>query len=225
MSAGVFITFEGPEGSGKSTHLRRLAERLRAEGRTVLTTREPGGTPVGEAVRGLLQHDSGGETPEPRAEVLLFCASRAQLVNRVISPALARGEWVLCDRFADSTLAYQGFGRGFDLEALVAINGFATGGVVPALTLLLDLDVAAGMRRLAARHAALATEADRFEREHCAFHARLRDGFLALAADAPERFCVIDSDREPDVVAEAIWQAVRARFGANRKERLVRHAD
>lgn len=210
---GHFITFEGPEGSGKSTHIRRLTERLRARGQDVVVTREPGGTPLGEAIRGLLQHDAAGESPVPRAEALLFCASRAQLVQTLIRPALARGAWVLSDRFADSTFAYQGFGRGFALADLQAANVFATGGLVPELTLLLDLDEAAGRRRLAAR-AAAAAGADRFEREPHDFHARLREGFLALAAAEPGRFAVIPTGRPVDDVAADIWRAVVARFPA-----------
>jgi dTMP kinase len=213
---GVFITFEGPEGSGKSTHQRLLAERLRAAGKRVVVTREPGGTPLGEALRGLLQHDAGGEAPAPRAEALLFCASRAQLVALVIAPALARGDWVLCDRFADSTFAYQGYGRGFDLPLLATLNDFATGGLQPDLTLLLDLAAAASRRRLAARQAAAGGRAaDRFESETATFHARLRQGFLSLAAAAPERCRTIDSDRATEAVGAEIWTAVTARFASH----------
>ncbi len=216
---GIFITFEGPEGGGKSTHQRLLAERLRAAGQSVVVTREPGGTPLGEALRGLLQHDAGGEPPAPRAEALLFCASRAQLVARVIRPALARGDWVLCDRFADSTFAYQGHGRGFDLPLLARLNDFATEGLQPDLTLLLDLGAAAGRRRLAERLTATGgSGADRFESESAAFHARLRQGFLKLAAAAPERYRVIDSDCATDVVAADIWEAVKARFAGHCEE-------
>lgn len=137
---GRLISFEGPEGGGKSTQIKVLADRLRTErALTVRTTREPGGTPTGEAIRGLLQHDVAGEPLCDPAEVFLFCASRAQLCATVLAPALARGEWVLCDRFTDSTLAYQGYGRGFDLELLRRLNAFATGPVVPDLTLLLDV--------------------------------------------------------------------------------------
>lgn len=208
---GHFITFEGPEGSGKSTHIRRLASRLRAAAHDVVVTREPGGTSLGEAIRGLLQHDAAGESPVPRAEALLFCASRAQLVQTVIRPALARGAWVLADRFADSTFAYQGFGRGFALADLQAANAFATGGLVPELTLLLDLDEATSRRRLAERNGP-EVAADRFEREPRDFHARLREGFLTLAAAEPERFLVIPTGRTEDAVADDIWQAVTTRF-------------
>ncbi len=209
---GVFITFEGPEGSGKSTHLRRLAQRLKTLGLPVLTTREPGGTPTGEAIRALLQHDGAGEAPVDRAEVLLFCASRAQLVERVIAPALEQGTWVLCDRFSDSTLAYQGYGRGFDLDTLGALNAFATGGCKPDLTLLLDVGAAAGLQRVAARNAARAAGADRIEREAQTFHERLRHGFLDLARAEPARYRVIGSDQPVVVVADAVWAAVTTRF-------------
>ncbi|HRR32629.1 MAG TPA: dTMP kinase [Kiritimatiellia bacterium] len=219
MSRGVFITFEGPEGSGKSTHIRRLAERLRARGTTVTLTREPGGTPLGEAIRGLLQHDGSGEPPVPRAEVLLFLASRAQHVARVIEPALSRGEWVLCDRFSDSTLAYQGYGRGFDLAQLRAIDAFATGARKPDLTVLLDVAPATSRQRLRARQAQTASEPDRIEREANAFHARLRAGFLELAAAEPERFAVLTTERDPEQVAEAILAAVERRFAG------AKHAD
>lgn len=208
---GHFITLEGPEGSGKSTHIRRLADRLKAADHDVVVTREPGGTPLGEAIRGLLQHDTAGESPVPRAEVLLFCASRAQLVQTVIRPALERGAWVLSDRFADSTFAYQGFGRGLELAELQTANAFATGGLVPDLTLLLDLDEDNARRRITMRDGTEAA-ADRFEREPPDFHARLREGFLALAAAEPQRFRVIPSGRALEDVADDVWQAVCDRF-------------
>ena len=159
---GKFITFEGPEGGGKSTHVRLLAERLRAEGRTVLVTREPGGTPLAEKIRGLVR-DELDDPPVTRSEVLLFLAARAQVVSQVIRPALARGEWVLCDRFADSTFAYQGYGRGIDVGLLRNFNDFATEGLVPDLTILLDVPLEVSRARLAARQAATATAADRIE--------------------------------------------------------------
>ncbi len=213
MTRGRFITFEGPEGSGKSTHLQRLADHLRRRGRRLVLTREPGGTPLGEALRGLLQHDTGGEAPAARAEVLLFCASRAQLAEKIILPALERGEWVLCDRFSDSTFAYQGHGRGFDPEDLRIVNRFATGGLEPDLTLLLDVDTATSRKRLADRQGRGIVN-DRFEQEGNAFHDRLRNGFLALAQRHPHRLQVIDARREIDVVAEEIRQRVDRRFEA-----------
>lgn len=213
IRAGRFITFEGPEGGGKSTHIKRLADRLKSQGREVLITREPGGTPTGEAIRGILQHDQAGEPICPAAELLLFEASRAQLVHTVILPALQKGVWVLCDRFADSTTAYQGYGRGFDLETILMLNRHAIGACVPDLTLLLDIDVQAGRERLSQRNLAQNTTSDRIEREALEFHERVRKGFLELAGRWPDRIKVIQVMREPDAVAAEIWEVVRKRFG------------
>lgn len=215
--AGKFITFEGPEGGGKSTHIRRVAERLRASGIEVLLTREPGGTPTGEAIRGILQHDHTGEAIAPETELLLFEASRAQLVRTVILPALQRGAWVLCDRFADSTTAYQGYGRGFDLETIFMLNAHAMGPCVPDLTLLMDIDVMTGRERLAQRNQAQNTSSDRIEREALDFHERVRQGFLELARRWPKRIRVIQANREPDVVAAEIWETVEKSVFRSRK--------
>jgi dTMP kinase len=204
---GKFITFEGPEGGGKSTHIRLLAERLRAEGRTVLVTREPGGTPLAEKIRGLVREELD-DPPVTRSEVLLFLAARAQVVSQVIRPALARGEWVLCDRFADSTFAYQGYGRGIDVGLLRNFNDFATEGLVPDLTILLDVPLEVSRSRLAARQAATATAADRIEQAGVMFHRRLREGFLELAQAEPNRFAVIDSSGGVEQVAAAVAEAV-----------------
>ena len=204
---GKFITFEGPEGGGKSTHIRLLAERLRAEGRTVLVTREPGGTPLAEKIRGLVREELD-DPPVTRSEVLLFLAARAQVVSQVIRPALARGEWVLCDRFADSTFAYQGYGRGIDVGLLRNFNDFATEGLVPDLTILLDVPLEVSRSRLAARQAATATAADRIEQAGTMFHRRLREGFLELAQAEPRRFAVIDSSGGVEQVAAAVAAAV-----------------
>lgn len=204
---GKFITFEGPEGGGKSTHIRLLAERLRAEGRTVLVTREPGGTPLAEKIRGLVREELD-DPPVTRSEVLLFLAARAQVVSQVIRPALARGEWVLCDRFADSTFAYQGYGRGIDVGLLRNFNDFATEGLVPDLTILLDVPLEVSRSRLAARQAATATAADRIEQAGTMFHRRLREGFLELAQAEPKRFAVIDSSGGVEQVAAAVAAAV-----------------
>jgi dTMP kinase len=212
MSRGRFITLEGPEGSGKSTQARNLASRIGAAGIAVLVTREPGGTPLGEAVRGILQHDTVGGCIVPEAELLLFEASRAQLARTVIAPALEEGTWVLCDRFADSTTAYQGYGRGFDIETVLTINGFAVGGVQPDLTLLLDIDVSRGFERLHERNRQRGLQRDRIERESLAFHEAVRRGYLALAQRWPDRFCVVSTDREERAVHEDIWQAVRRRL-------------
>lgn len=201
---GKFITFEGPEGGGKTTHARRLVERLQAAGLTVLYTREPGGTPTGEAIRGILQHDHAGEAICPETEVLLFAASRAQLVRHIIQPALEHGEWVVCDRFADSTTAYQGYGRGFPVEQMIAINDFAINGAQPDLTILLDLPVSDGFARLQQRGGVK----DRIEREALEFHERVRAGYLELARRWPERFRIVDPRQAPDIVAEEIWKLV-----------------
>jgi len=204
---GKFITFEGPEGSGKSTHIKLLKAYLEERGIEVVMTREPGGTPLGEEIRKILQHDHA-EAPVPRAEVLLFLASRAQHVERLIRPSLEQGKWVLCDRFDDSTFAYQGYGRGFEMEGLKAVNAFAVSGLRPDLTVLLDVTPETSRARLAARQAKTATEPDRIEREAAAFHERVRNGFLALAAEEPERLVVISTERDPAAVAAAVRQAV-----------------
>ncbi|MBO4286854.1 MAG: dTMP kinase [Kiritimatiellae bacterium] len=214
---GKFITFEGPEGGGKSTQIKELAAFLEARGIPVLQAREPGGTRLGERVRGLLQDDTAGEPPSPRAEVLLFLASRAQLVANVIVPALEKGVWVLCDRFDDSTFAYQGYGRGFDLDALRCLDAFATGGLVPDLTLLLDLPPDVGFARLATRQAGEGSAPDRFEREARAFHERLRAGFLELAGREPGRIAVIDAGQPRETVAGTVREMVAARFGIGRE--------
>lgn len=205
---GKFITFEGPEGGGKSTHARELADALRAEGHKVLVTREPGGTRLAEKIRGLLREEIE-DPPVTRSEVLLFLASRAQVVANVIRPALARGEWVICDRFADSTFAYQGYGRGIDVQLLKNFNDFATEGLVPDLTILLDVPPEVSRARLAARQAATATQADRIEQAGAVFHSRLREGFLELARAEPNRFAMIDSRGEREAVSAAVLAAVR----------------
>lgn len=212
MSKGKFITFEGPEGSGKSTHIRLLSGFLRERGIEVLLTREPGGTPTGEAIRGLLQHNGAGEEPMARTEVLLFLASRAQHVDRLICPALERGAWVLCDRFDDSTFAYQGYGRGFDLDELRAVNRFATHGLKPDLTLVLDVSPETSRARLQARQSQTSASPDRIERESDAFHVRLRNGFLELARQEPARFVVLSTEGDRDPVAADIRAAVVLRL-------------
>ena len=207
---GTFITFEGPEGGGKSTHVQELAELLRAEGRTVLVTREPGGTRLAELIRGLVREEAD-DPPVTRSEVLLFLAARAQVVANVIRPALERGEWVLCDRFADSTFAYQGYGRGVDVARLKDLNDFATEGLKPDLTILLDVPPEVSRARLAVRQAETATVADRIERAGDLFHRRLRAGFLELAKAEPDRFAVIDASGSREDVAARVLAAVRAR--------------
>lgn len=206
--SGKFITFEGPEGSGKSTQIRRLADRLEEVGISTICTREPGGTRMGEAIRNILQHDAIDEPLSERAEILLFTASRAQLMDRIILPSLNAGQWVLCDRFIDSTMAYQGFARGMDIATLDGINDFAIFDRKPDLTVLLDLDIEKGFERLAVRYAGGGGEKDRFEREASDFHRRVRDGYHKLTAREPGRFCVIDAARTIDEIAEDVWQVI-----------------
>jgi len=193
-----FITFEGPEGAGKSTQIRRLAERLEAAGDEVVLTREPGGTPLGEAIRGLLQHDAAGEAPVPAAEAYLFAASRAQHVANLIRPALERGAWVLSDRFVDSSAAYQGAGREFEVGDILQLNALAVGGLMPRITFLLDISPEDAAERMKDR------AADRIESEARAFHERVRAGFLALAKNEPARFCLIDATASEDEIAALI---------------------
>jgi dTMP kinase len=208
VAAGRFITFEGGEGCGKSTQIRLLAERLRAAGKEVLLTREPGGTALAEKIRSLVREESD-DPPNSRAETLLFIASRAQVVENVIRPALASGTWVLCDRFADSTFAYQGYGRGLDLEELKRINSFATGGLEPDRTILLNVSPEVSAKRMRAREAATNTDADRMEKAGDSFHSRLRQGFLELAAAEPDRFAVIQAGGSVDEVEAAVCNLIQ----------------
>lgn len=205
----MFLTVEGVEGSGKSTLLTALAGRLQAEGKAVLSTREPGGCPLGTQIRPLLLHADW--TPDPSAELFLFLADRAQHVAEVIRPALAAGTQVLCDRYADSTIAYQGYGRGMDVEWLHKLNDFATGGLWPDLTLVLDLPAETGLLRATRRNAGLGmSQAEgRFEAESLAFHERIRQGFLDRARRYPERFCVLDATLPPRDLAGQAWAALR----------------
>jgi len=203
----MFITFEGPEGSGKSTQIRLLAEFLRARGFSVEVVREPGGTPIGDQIRHVL-HDTANTAMSPAAEVLLYSASRAQLISERIRPSLAAGRIVLCDRYADSTMAYQGYGRGLDLGMLAALTEIATGGLRPDLTLLLDLDVSAGLSRRRIR----GEEMNRLDLEAVAFHERVRAGYRLLADADPDRWVRIPADRSVDLVAVDIREAVVARL-------------
>ena len=199
---GVFITFEGGEGSGKSTQLSLLADALAQAGVAVATTREPGGTKLGESVRGLLLNPENTEM-DSRTELLLYEAARAQLVAAVVVPALDAGEVVLCDRFADSTTAYQGYGRGLPLAEIAALNAAATGGAVPDLTLVYDLDAAVGLER-ATEHAT-----DRLEAEALAFHERVVEGFRAIASADPDRVALIDAGGSIDDVARDTLEAAQ----------------
>lgn len=208
MTLGKFITLEGPEGSGKTTQAKILVEQLTAQGIEVVVTREPGGTPTGELIRRILQHDETGEAISAEAEVFLFAASRAQHVHHVIRPALAAGKWVICDRFIDSTTAYQGYGRDIPVSRLQEINAFAIGDTRPDCTLLFDIDVQRAMQRLASRLEETGGSADRIEQESLAFHERVRAGYLELAAAEPNRFCVVDADREPEAIASSVWEHI-----------------
>lgn len=217
---GRFISFEGGEGCGKTTHIALLAKRLQAMGIETVLTREPGGTPLCEAIRGLLQFDTGGEPPTPEAEALLFCASRAQLVRNVIRPALERGAWVLCDRFADSTLAYQGYGRGFDLPTLRSMLRFATGGLSPDATFLLEVSAGTRDSRLCVRYGS-EIGPDRFEREKDDFHRRVRDGFEHLAMEEPDRIVRISTERPMAETAAEIWATIESRFSDSLPDRAA----
>lgn len=201
---GRFISFEGPDGAGKTTQLRLLTARLQAAGREVLCTREPGGTPLGEQLRALIlpREDT---TNDPVAELLLLNAARAQLVTKVIRPALAAGAVVLADRYADATLAYQGYGRGGDLAELRAVIAIATRGLQPDRTFLLDLPIDASLGRLTARGAE-----NFFDRMGPDFRQRVRDGFLALAAAEPRRWVVVDGSLPVEQVAQCIWNGVES---------------
>jgi len=205
---GKFITLEGPEGSGKSTQAKMMIRRLSELGIEAIYTREPGGTALGEEIRNILQHDQAGEAPCERAELLLFEASRNQLVEKVIRPALEKGTWVICDRFMDSTTAYQGYGRGLPVDEVKAIHLFTINNVTPDLTLLLDLEVETGFERIAERFLALGESADRFEQEERSFHERVRQGYLKLAAEEPDRFRIVHAAAAPETVSVDIWKAV-----------------
>ena len=197
----MFITLEGPEGSGKTTQAQRLTAWLAACGHDVLALREPGGTAIGDAVRRILL-DHGSSDMDARAELLLFCASRAQLICEKVRPHLARGGIVVCDRFADSSLAYQGFGRGLDIAFLQLLLQFATHGIKPDLTLLLDIDVEIGLQRRARE------EWNRLDAETAEFHQKVRAGFLTLAAAEPERWVIISANQPVDAIAGQIQGAV-----------------
>ncbi len=204
--AGRFITFEGGEGAGKSTHVARLAEALRATGKSVIETREPGGSPGAEEIRALLVHGDVGRW-DPMTEALLHFAARHDHVKRVVRPALEAGDWVVCDRFADSTMAYQGYGHRLGRSPIEQLYALAVGDLEPDLTLILDLPVDVGLERAKSRGGAT-----RYERMDKAFHERLRKGFLEIAARTPERSVVIDAAPALEEVEAAVLAAVRARL-------------
>lgn len=198
----MFITLEGPEGSGKSSQLPLLAEFLRAQGRDVICTREPGGTKIGDQIREVLVRMDNVEL-HPRTEILLFLSARAQLVEELILPSLADGKIVICDRYGDSTLAYQGYGHGLDLEKLRMMLEFATGGLKPDLTILLDVDVLVGLKRKKAKD-----EWNRLDAYEISFHERVREGYHHLAAQDPKRWRIVDASQSPELVQEQIRQIV-----------------
>ncbi|MCH8475781.1 MAG: dTMP kinase [Opitutales bacterium] len=206
---GIFISFEGSEGSGKTTQIDRLASKLEERGEDVLVTREPGGTDIGEDIRHLLKHNSNGEQMCPETELLLFAASRAQLVRQIIVPALKEGKIVLCDRFLDSTTVYQGVARQLSSEPVHVINAFAVGDMQPDLTVVLDIPAEVGFQRIKHRASDLP---DRMEKENIEFYKLVREGYLVLADSLPERFTVIKGDRKPDEVAIDVWQEISDRY-------------
>jgi dTMP kinase len=207
----LFVTFEGPEGCGKTTQVAQLAESLRSQHHDVIATREPGGTSIGDQVREIL-HSPDNRSMRPAAELLLYCASRAQLVADVIQPHLERGGIVLSDRYADSSIAYQGYGRGLDRDALRTIITFATNGLRPDLTLLLDLAVEEGLRRRRDGGG----EWNRLDQEALDFHRRVREGYLSLAKAEPDRWVIVDAARGVDRVQAHIREIVEQKLAAGR---------
>jgi dTMP kinase len=207
-----FITFEGGEAAGKSTQIERLAAKLRERGEEVLVTREPGGTPLGEQIRHLLKHAPEGQGMNPKTELLLFLASRAELVRKVIGPALDRGAWVLCDRFMDSTTVYQGAGRQLPHEVVDRLNAVAVGVRLPGLTLVLDLDLEQARARLLQRAGNIAVVADRMEEQPVDFFERVRKGYADLAAAHPERVKVVSAQGSVEETEAAIWAQVAGMF-------------
>lgn len=208
-SRGVFISFEGSEGCGKTTQISRLARRFEQNGDDVLVTREPGGTSIGEEIRHLLMHHESGEGMCPETELLLFAASRAQLVREVLIPALEDGKFILCDRFLDSTTVYQGVGRKISSEPVQMINSFAAGDLLPDLTIIIDIPAEIGMERIKHR---LGDLPNRMERETIDFYKKVREGYLLLAQELPGRFVVVDGNAAEDAVEESIWHELSRRF-------------
>ncbi|MBU5636747.1 dTMP kinase [Geomonas sp. Red69] len=214
---GFFITFEGVEGCGKTTQLRLLKERMESAGEKVVATREPGGCPIADQMRAILL-DAKNSAITPLAELLLYAAARAQHVQEVIVPALERGETVLCDRFTDATLAYQGHGRELDLDVIRQLNALATGGVQPGLTVLIDCPVETGLSRALSRiEATSGAREERFELESIRFHERVREGYLSLARAFPERFVVVDGSGDVARTEVLVTAALMDRLPAGRR--------
>ena len=203
----MFITLEGPEGSGKTSHIKPLADWLTAQGHKVFTTREPGGTSISEQIRHVI-HDLKNSEMHPRAETLLYQAARAQIVEQVIRPKLAEGVVVISDRYADSTLAYQGYGHQQDLTQVRSLIHYATGGLFPDLTILLDLDVEVGLKRKSK-----ADEWNRLDAYDVDFHRRVRQGYLELVEQEPGRWAVVDASQEWEKVQEKLRQTILNRIG------------
>ncbi len=208
--SGRLISFEGSEGSGKSTQISRLAAHLQKTGREVVTTREPGGTEIGEQVRNIIVHNSKGDEMCAETELLLFAAARAQVVREVIAPALVRGAIVLSDRFLDSSTVYQGIGRNLAADPVSQINRFAVGNVMPTLTLVIDVPTEVGLARIRQRASDLP---DRMERENIDFYKKIREGYLLLARSMPDRVVVIDGTQSQDAIEKKIWAIVKERIG------------
>jgi dTMP kinase len=206
---GRLISFEGSEGSGKTTQIARLAAHFQRLGREVLTTREPGGTEIGEQIRNIIVHNSKGDEMCAETELLLFTAARAQLVRQVIAPALQRGVIVLSDRFLDSSTVYQGIGRNLAADPVAQINRFAVGNVMPQLTVVIDVPEEVSLARLKQRASGLP---DRMERENIDFYRKVREGYLVLAKGMPERFILIDGTKTEEAIEKRIWTEVQARL-------------
>lgn len=206
---GLLVSFEGSEGSGKSTQIALLAKRLQSHGASPVITREPGGTEIGESIRHLIKHDERGSKMFPETELLLFAASRAQLVREVIYPGLSDGKIILCDRYLDSTTVYQGVARNIGSDPVQMINEFAVGNLMPNVTLVLDIDPTEGFRRVAQRGS---KQPDRMESESIEFYQQVREGYLLLAKSLPERFVIIEGNQDKDRIAEQIWNELTERF-------------
>jgi dTMP kinase len=206
---GKLISFEGSEGSGKTSQIARLAERLQKLKRDVVTVREPGGTEIGEQIRNIIVHNSKGDEMCPETELLLFAAARAQLVREVIAPALMKGAIVLSDRFLDSSTVYQGIGRNLAADPVNQINRFAVGNVMPDLTVVIDVPTKVGLARIHQRASDLP---DRMERENIDFYDKIREGYLVLAKGMPERFVVVDGSADAVATEKRIWEVVKARI-------------
>jgi len=207
---GKLISFEGAEGSGKSTQLSRLAAHLQEAGREVISTREPGGTEIGEQIRNIIVHNSKGDEMCAETELLLFTAARAQVVREVIAPALARGAVVLTDRYLDSSTVYQGIGRNLAADPVAQINRFAVGNVMPDLTIVIDVPTEVSLARIRQRASDLP---DRMERENIDFYKKIREGYLVLAQGMPDRFAVLDGTLTQDALEKKVWATVKERLG------------